>query len=314
MSGNAAAQLRRVLQLVPELADGREHKVDVVAKRLGVDRETLLRDLDALVERYDDPGGFVEGVQIFLERDAVSVRSDHFLRPMRLTMAELAALELGLAMLRAERPPDEHAAIHRARARLRTVLAKLPSDGSHVAERVASTGAEADAATLGAVRRAIRAGRKLAVRYRASGAGESTRRVVRPYAPVLASGAWYLVAHCERSEGIRVFRLDRIEEVEQLAERCRVPKDFSVADVLRDGRVFHGEPAESARVRYGPAVARWVAERERKPLDADGSLTLEHPLADEHWLVRHVLQYGADAEVLAPEHAREAVRRRLREI
>jgi len=37
-------------------------------------------------------------------------------------------------------------------------------------------------------------------------------------------------------------------------------------------------------------------------------------VADEPWLVRHVLQYGTDAEVLDPPVMREAVMRALREL
>lgn len=75
--------------------------------------------------------------------------------------------------------------------------------------------------------------------------------------------------------------------------------------------MFHGAPAERVRVRYGPAVARWVAEREGAPLAPDGSLEREYPYADVRWLVRHVLQYGADAEVVGPPAARAAVRAAL---
>ena len=35
---------------------------------------------------------------------------------------------------------------------------------------------------------------------------------------------------------------------------------------------------------------RWIAEREGKPLDEDGSLTMEHPLADLDWAVWHLPQ------------------------
>jgi predicted DNA-binding transcriptional regulator YafY len=59
-------------------------------------------------------------------------------------------------------------------------------------------------------------------------------------------------------------------------------------------------------------VAR--AEREGKTPDADGSLTLDHPLADTAWAVRHVLQYGPDAEVLEPRQVRDAVRERLERV
>jgi predicted DNA-binding transcriptional regulator YafY len=65
------------------------------------------------------------------------------------------------------------------------------------------------------------------------------------------------------------------------------------------------------RVRYSRRVARWIAEREGLPLEKDGSLTTEHPLADPQWAVRHVLQYGPDAEVLSPPEVRDEVARRL---
>jgi predicted DNA-binding transcriptional regulator YafY len=64
-------------------------------------------------------------------------------------------------------------------------------------------------------------------------------------------------------------------------------------------------------VRYSSRIARWIAEREGKTLAEDGSLTMEHPLADGEWAVRHVLQYGPDVTVLEPSEVREAVRRRL---
>jgi predicted DNA-binding transcriptional regulator YafY len=38
---------------------------------------------------------------------------------------------------------------------------------------------------------------------------------------------------------------------------------------------------------------------------------LEHPVLDVAWGVRHVLQYGPDAEVLSPPHVRAAVIERL---
>ena len=83
---------------------------------------------------------------------------------------------------------------------------------------------------------------------------------------------------------------------------------------MREGRVFLGQANEEVKIRYSPAVARWVAERAGKDLDGDGSITLSYPLADTRWVVRHVLQYGAEARVLEPESARTAVREALERI
>ena len=112
-------------------------------------------------------------------------------------------------------------------------------------------------------------------------------------------------------EGLRFFRLDRVKHVEVMEERYERPKDFSLEAVMRDGRAFQAVDPATLKVRYSPKVARWIAEREGKTVDADGSLTLEHPLADTDWAVRHVLQYGPDAEVLEPAEVREEIVRRL---
>jgi predicted DNA-binding transcriptional regulator YafY len=122
---------------------------------------------------------------------------------------------------------------------------------------------------------------------------------------------WYAVAQCESSEGIRIFRLDRVEQVEELDARYTSPREFSMDTIVREGRAFQADQTGTLRVRYSPRIARWIAEREGKPLSEDGSLVVEHPLADSEWAVRHVLQYGPDVEVLEPEEIRAELRRRL---
>ena len=119
MTDTAAAQLRRILHLIPQLGDGEPHPIAEIAQRAGVDREVLLRGHPhRSASASTRPAGSSRGCTIFLEADTVEVVTNHFLRPMRLTRPELLALELGLAMLRRERPVEERRAIDRARERL----------------------------------------------------------------------------------------------------------------------------------------------------------------------------------------------------
>jgi len=313
MIQTAASQLRRILHLIPRLADGEEHSLDSIAAMLRVEVATVRKDLRSLVDRYQEPGGFVEAVQVYLEADRVSLVSNHFLRPMRLTSQELCALELGLAMLGSERP-DERSTINSARARLRNLITKLPVTTPPGDMYHASIGAAVDGTHLAAVRRALRSRQKLSLTYRGGAAAAPEARIIAPYAMVASKGMFYVVAYCERSEGLRIFRLDRVEGAEVMPERFDLPPTFSLDNVLQEGRAFQAQPTESLRVRYAPRVARWIAERERVPLDGDGSVTIAHPLADTAWAVRHVLQYGPDAEVVEPEEVRALVRRRLEEM
>jgi predicted DNA-binding transcriptional regulator YafY len=127
---------------------------------------------------------------------------------------------------------------------------------------------------------------------------------------VFAEQAWYVVASGE-DDTMRFFRLDRVEDVTLLDETFE--RDESITSrVEESGRAFASETTERMTVRYSPRIARWVSEREGESLDEDGSLTLEHPVADESWAVRHVLQYGPDAELLEPATLREKVRDALR--
>ena len=180
----------------------------------------------------------------------------------------------------------------------------------------ASTGEEEVAdhlpVVLDELRKSLRDHRKARIAYRRSGSDEVTTRVVRLYAIVPASGMWYAVAYCESSEGLRVFRMDRVEKAEALADHYEIPADFSVSETLQAGKGLKAElPPTGIKVRYSARIARWIAEREGVAPDSDGSLTIEHPLADTDWGVRHVLQYGPDAEVLEPPALRDEIVRRL---
>lgn len=311
MSGTAAEQLRRILHLIPFLADGETHSYDEVSKCAGVERSVLIGDIESISERFEVPGGFVEGLQIYIDTDGLAVVPNHFLRPMRLTRGELLAIELGLAMIRAERPPEEHRAIDGARERLRKVIAQLPDEQFAEDSRVASLSHAGNLEYLRRLREAFRQRRKVRLGYRKATDEETSTRIIRPYGIAFASGMWYVIAGDESGDGIRIFRLDRVEKVEVLDMRFECPRGFSVDAIVRGGHAFHASEAAALRVRYSPRIARWIAEREGLAPAADGSLIVEHPLADTDWAVRHVLQYGPDAEVLAPAEVKAELGRRL---
>jgi proteasome accessory factor C len=231
---------------------------------------------------------------------------------MRLTARELAALELGLSLLSTELPPEEQPAVSGARDRLESALARLPQDEELDELKHADTGSSANPALLGRLRHAYRERRKVRIAYRKAQSETAAERVACPFAILFASGQWYLVGHCDDVDEIRVFRVDRIQELEALEDRFERPDSFEVSELFRDGRAFASATAEKVRVRFAPRVARWIAERDGRRPDADGSYVQELPLADLDWLVRYVLQYGPEGEVLEPAVARDAVAARLR--
>lgn len=316
-AATAAAQLRRLLLALPALADDRPHAIAEIARRVGTDADTLRRDLRTLVTRVtDDPGGFAEGVQLLLGAETVQMVTigGHFRRPMALSTTELHALELGLAALAQEAPPDAREPMRRARERLRKAIARAPgSPPAANGDRHTSLGPESDVQRE--VRRelqgCIRRREVARITYRSAASDADDERLVRPLVVLWARGAWYLIAWCERHDAVRVFRTDRIRRAASEPRRFTPPDGFSIHDVLQEGRVLAGEGDASLVVRYSPRTARWIAERESVAAEADGSVTVTYPLLDVEWAVRHVLRYGPDAVVVSPTSVREAVVARL---
>lgn len=317
---DAASQLARLLLAIPLLADERPRRLAELAAAVGTDPDTLARDLRSVVTRVEEgPPGWSESVRLLLDRDSVQLHSPHFRRPMGLTRGEWRALELGLAMLRPELPPGGQALVDSARRRVRRA-ALAAHDGAASANPAATHGAAltgAEEATrlagvLTRLRRAIRRQRVVAIAYRSAHADAASERLVHPYGLLFVRGRWFLIAHCERACEVRVFRADRIAAVTAGHDHWLPPgADFTLDAALADGRVLLTATPDTLRVRYSPRIARWILEREGGEVEPDGALIREYPLADDGWAVRHVLQYGPDAEVLAPERVRHAVRARL---
>ncbi len=311
MSDRATIQLRRILLALPHLANGEEHEIDLLAARVGCDRATLLRDLTALLSREFEPAAFVDGVQLYLDGTRVSMVSSTFQRPMRLSATEMAAIDLGLAMLGAERAPDERPGIERTREQLRALRVALPGDVVEADIRSATLAGYEALPALPVLRDAANDQRLVRMQYQRADGSPPSDRVVHPYALLNAEGFWYLAGYCESSADVRIFRVDRIQLAEAQEEHFERPATWRVDDVVTGRRVLRTDAPRQLRVRYGARVARWIAEREGAVPAADGSVEVTYPLADATWAVRHVLQYGPDAEVLAPDDVRALVRDRL---
>ncbi len=84
----ATHRFRRLLLALPHFHDERPASLTEVATLVGVERDVLLGDLQALAERYDEPAGFLGGIGVLVDGDTVTVRAGRFRRPMRLSADE----------------------------------------------------------------------------------------------------------------------------------------------------------------------------------------------------------------------------------
>jgi predicted DNA-binding transcriptional regulator YafY len=159
--------------------------------------------------------------------------------------------------------------------------------------------------------------KRLELGYRGRSRNEPTRRRVSPQRLVHYRDNWYLDGWCHMRNGLRIFAVDRIDTA-TLAEE--VAKDLDEADLdqrlARSYGIFSGVPRANAILRFTADMARWVADERWHPQQqgqwlTDGHYELTIPFADPTELVRDILRYGSDVEVVRPASLRRLVQDQL---
>jgi len=177
------------------------------------------------------------------------------------------------------------------------------------------TGSDARGGIVVAAADAAQRRRRVTFGYRTARGTGGDRRV-DAWGVVLRGGHWYLVGHDHDRDEVRAFRLSRVTtDLGDDGEGSAPPEGFRALDHVDAGPWVGGE--QRARVAFGAHVA-WLAldafpnSREEATLP-DGRIEVSLPYADPTLVVSLLLQYGPDAEVLAPDDLRHAVMRRLQE-
>lgn len=314
----AEEQLARWLWLIPAAAGEEGADLEALGRRLGRSVEDVVGDVEALTARqFYLPAGEAEDLQILIDEGRLWIwTKGEFRRPARLRPREALALGLALRTRAAAAAPERAAHLRELAGRLEAQLSAADMEELRRAHAV-DLGRDRPG-VRDTLERATRERRRCRIDYLKPGAPGPDERVLRSYALVHVHGAWYALGWCERSQGLRAFRADRVVRAELLDDGFDEPADFDVEHFLSGGRVFSGGAHAEAMVRYAPEIARWILEHEgsdeRAERHPDGSVVLRHPVADPEWLIRHVLGYAGAAELLAPEELRRTVARRAAEL
>lgn len=159
---------------------------------------------------------------------------------------------------------------------------------------------------IGHIRKAILGRNRIAFRYFYE-KGECVR-TIEPYRLAFQWSAWYVFGYCMEREDFRLFKLNRLWELETLEGEFQ-PRELPEGSLAFSGRLAAGAYhlkavfAESEKYRlveeYGPDC--WTALE-------DGRLLLELDFASYSNMREWVLQFGDKAAVLEPEGLREEIR------
>lgn len=302
MSGTEE-RLGRLLALVPYLQAHPGITAGEAAADFGVTEKQLRADLNLLWVCGLPGHGPGDLIDISFEGDTLSVIEDAGIsRPLKLTGEEALALIVALRTL-AETPGlTDTDAVQRALAKVEAAA------GGAVDDSTVAVALDTATRLRPLLQRAVDEGRALALRYWTATRDETTERTVDPLRVFELDGHLYLEAWCRRAEGMRVFRVDRIEDVQLLDEPARPPADVELRD-LDEGLYQPAGEHLLALLRVSRAYA-WVADYYPtvEVTETDAGLLVSLRVADPAWVRGLVLGSAGEVEVLSPEWLAESIR------
>lgn len=246
---------------------------------------------------YDDPVGMFDfDADAFADDWIVLTHDPVRTAPVRYTAAEQATVVLGLEVLRAGATDAEREHIDPLLANLRGGAAGSPA------------ASWTDDPNDDALADAIRERRRVRLLYRPEEADGAEWRTVEPLRLENRGASTYLNAWCCRREGLRWFRLDRIQALEPTDD----PADpHTEAERDRELAVA-GRGLVKVELRVGAgartAIEPYAAGRMPKP-DAAGRIRVTVPLRSWRIAARLVGENAGEVVVLGPPEVRDAVHR-----
>jgi proteasome accessory factor B len=288
-------------------------KIDEIARRVGMSKRTVYRDLVALQEELEVPV-WSDGAGTW------GVEEAGFLPPLKLTLQEAMAVVLSarlMARYADEYDPDLAAAFQKLEEGLPAALA------THIERTLEAMAArpvdEVFRRNVHLLTRAWAEGRVVEftyapAQYAERGDARPRGARVRPYLiePSLQTHALYLIGHDETKDAIRTFKIDRIADVSLTPETFEPPETSLERDLPRAWDIIADQPPVEVELRFRPSVAARVGEATWHPsqvveTERDGSLRWRATVSGTIEIRLWILSWGDDVEVLAPAELRDDV-------
>lgn len=152
--------------------------------------------------------------------------------------------------------------------------------------------------------------------YRGQNQAETSQRDIDPYVLVHGWGRQYCLGYCHLRQAIRTFRVDRILDLQLLAQPFDIPAEFNLQSYVASQPYF--QRRLQVRLHFTPetALQAWDNRSHWDSLEEqpDGSLIVTFKVPDIEVAATIMMSYAHLSRVLEPAELRELVRERARAI
>ena len=293
-------KINRLLEIVTILLNRETVTAKELADRFEVSTRTVYRDIDALSSA---------GVPVYTNNGnggGIALLEDYTLNKTLLSKSESEGLLLALKTMGATDYPEANVIINKLGSIFKNNQAHdwIEVDFEGWSSKVN----EQD--RFSKIRDAIVNKQVISFDY-VNGNGGKSSRCVEPVKLIFNSYTWYLIAYCLLRNSHRMFRLSRIKNV-QVTNRHFTQREIEE---------YENQVANLSLIDLKLRCDEKILNRLYDSFDGDyisknddGSYSLDVTIPEEEWLYGYILSFGSNAEVLEPEHLREIIKTRAKEI
>lgn len=166
-----------------------------------------------------------------------------------------------------------------------------------------------DKTTFEMLKNAVISHRAVYIMY-ASSYGNKSQRKIYPLKMMYRAKEWYIKAYCVDKADFRIFKFNRILEMQMLPEEFAPMEYPESADEpkRRCNRISLRFPKEMAYRVYDEFEASEIEETE------NGDLIVSSEMPEDNWLIGYLLSFGAQVTVIEPAYLQEILSEEAKKI
>jgi predicted DNA-binding transcriptional regulator YafY len=279
-----------------------------LARRLEVDIRTVRNYVQTLVDL---------GIPVQAERGrygAYFLRAGYKLPPLIFTEDESLALTLSLLLARVSGLAQTSPAFEGALAKVERVLPAATRERIQAVEQTVAfedmqTSAMPSGLVVMMLSSAVQSGRRALLHYRSS-RGEVTQRAFDPYGIAYHKGFWYTIGYCHLREGQRLFRLDRITQIEMTGETFPPRANFPALEAVQ--QALASVPRQWQIEVWLQTTLEEAQRQMRIPKaffeEKNGGVLFRVEVEDLPWMARLLAGLGIPFIIHHPHELRDVVR------
>jgi len=314
-----AAQLSRVIRLIrliTEMKTNPRQTPEALYRALGISRSQYFQDKILLEKAF----GFK--VQFNRAKRGYEILADPYLPLVNLKLSEAFALILAVRQLSAS---GDYILTYEAIEGVRKIVASAQPElrsflQNVLDEAVWREGFGCDASILESLRQACAEHHHVIITYEHYDQDTVWRHTIDPYQLFFKRRALYLDAYDKGAKALRMFRVNRIKQVESTGISGVMVTDYSFARRFQDTfSTFVGEGSTTVKVRFSKRIAPYIKEslwHGSQQLTAlpDGGLLYEVCVSYPKEVAWWAMSWGSEAEVLEPPELRAYVAEEVKKL